>query len=1637
MWILRLSIFILLLLVPPTVSEASFVDATTVGAEDPSKLITETVFEGVSSSTEINHGQRQIDWVRANGGFVSDKYEIRREDPNDVTSRLAVFAKEDISKNELLLSIPRSCIVETFQGDICDTVQLLVQEMKLGNESHFEPYVTYLKSQAVGQLPTMWTDSGKELLNQMIGARKRSGLSFLPPKDAVSVQWGCYDPRASLLEQQAAMLITQRGWDEVMIPVFDMISHRNGDYFHNTKEVHSVHLKSKPVQVVADRDIQKGEELYTSYARCWDCGGRKTGYGTPEILRDYGFVEMYPQRWDFVKQGIAFTLDYHYDENSGEPFLPSLSDGGDDVPLQLIWHAKPPIVKLEFFRQQMARLQEYKENQLSLDAQPEHIPQQEWETIQDFHAALTNAIQILIENVHEGDGEEIVESYGHDYNNGDMDTFSEEEMETSGDNEFDHGERQVNWVRRNGGYVSDKIEIRQVENAGNTYSYGVFAVEDIEETEMLLSIPRQCVLQTFNDNKCDTVDLLVEEMHKGPHSLWEPYVSYLKSQPYGQLPSLWSAAAQEVLSYIHWEEDPEDSEWYQVLPPESMEDWRRIGCRYLDASSKTPPVDKLAAMLVSQRGWDEVMIPVYDMMSHRNGEQHLNTREIHSVHDISLPVQVEASRQIKAGEEIYTSYDSCFDCGARKQGYGTPEIFRDYGFVELYPQRFTFGPTKKNTVSFTLDIRHAEDGGDEELFITWENGKSPDEVVVKFMETQVERLQYLGSEMFAPGSAPPPEVSEHEWEAILSFHEAMVTALEIALLTVSHEENCLNDSLNGGKECPLSESRYNPLDEMFDDEDYNRYVCDIDWNFPGYETLEVIQSQYQKIHFIQDPNNLDVCFSLDHTWQQCGSYRPHYHEMVTHYGARFLPEIKRVLWVGGGDSLLLHEIIKYPSLELAIGLELDQQVTRYAFKHFGSQPHFDNDKVQWWYGDAAKSFLMMPREYFGTFDLVLVDLSETVMSHLVTDGLDIMAAMTLLLSPTGIFVKNEIYLEKLNQIFKNTIQLHYYDVPVLCSQALIFGSNSVDFLNVELTDHGIDNQNLFMTALKDYKYRHHEIHDFVHNPYPQQYCKNESISFNDEYSSKSQERSPGLLMILEAEYADPSILNPEKLESALVSCIKSQGLSLVTTMELTNMDGLPTIIAMMKEGYFVARAWPKQSYVAYDIHLWSSYSKIQDIKTSLLKAIGSQNSSVYRIVAPGMFNVATWREDEKSRGPAFDSCEGSDSAPIRETPIAESIIDVILEESVALLTEDKVVAAIACGTSKESCKNSIDVLKRHRSVKDIVVLACPSIHNVEYAEDSAQRKFACESEVLLSLRSAGQEIGLLLFDANAPFSMGQVVHKIASNVKSRMELFSDKLLVLAPMIKEDDSWRRIFLDKFREIFQEDPAFRSQVLFNTTDSTVEMGSFSSLDYYFIERLLNVTDQIEGRLVSQGVVADLRNVEGAVFPRVEDPNPNVFALPGDYENREPYEQWMSQQPTGNQTVVQFEGEEEEGFTSNLLKDLIDRTLLTLGIRTSEPVKEFKDLGDGSVVVALWEGGNVVVLWDGRTLVGVNLFTYDADPIFTNRFLDTFQENSSLSITLRDEMPRGYGRVVNFAKDLNDMTDSGEIRNIPHWAVDVVKQ
>jgi len=615
------------------------------------------------------------------------------------------------------------------------------------------------------------------------------------------------------------------------------------------------------------------------------------------------------------------------------------------------------------------------------------------------------------------------------------------------DADVKHSASIILWLKQTKkGYFNPKLEMRRIDPSDPTSFFGMFAKEDISEGSLMLRIPNEILLHSNDDDgepspmDCGLVQNLIDQIRLKDDSDYAPYVNYLlETQPPGQLPSAWSKAGQELIMQVLGHEDfsldealvtlneTGDMGLKNVLPPMDPIGWVEHEW-YGDCNGSNDPQHEYAALLVVQRAWDDILIPVYDMMSHRNGDW-LNTKSDESGVHSGGPVVVQSKRDIKAGEQIYTTYNMCEDCGNRIVSYGTSEILRDYGFVEQFPQSWIFPDLN---LGFRIDHGDEEDDDGNLIYsLTEWIEDEPDE---DDMESFQEKLEYIVKQktMLNDHSAFS-DVPDNEWDVIVQYMNAMDLGIRVALHWYGQTQENHSCVIDGS--CTISLDRYTDLDTTYETENekfYSASTCDIKEQFKVFDDgtfveIDSFKSQYQEINFLWNPKDRDTCMDLDNTVQICDAYRPHYHEYAVHQTARFLPKdsIKRVLFVGGGDSMLLHEILKYPSLELVVGLELDQKVVRGCFKHFGTQPHFDDNRVEWWFGDAAKSLLMLPKDYFASFDLVLVDLSETVMSFKVTEELDVLEALSLLVKPDGIFVKNEVYFEKVKEMFPYTAQVSW------------------------------------------------------------------------------------------------------------------------------------------------------------------------------------------------------------------------------------------------------------------------------------------------------------------------------------------------------------------------------------------------------------------------------------------------------------------------------------------------------------------------------------------------------------------------------------------------------------------------------------
>ena len=225
------------------------------------------------SSSLLLH-QNLVDWVVSKGGSFHAKQEYRRVEPNDPYSPFGMFATDRIEMGQVLYTVPWECILtagtdQLIQSLHCDTIRLLISELQKENDSDYAPYVKYLQSLPQGQVPSAWSDAGKDVLELI------SGHEQFPPYEPVlwlDKDWKneCKGRANDTFGQHAAMLSLSKGEDDMMIPLLDMYNHANGRYTN----ADGVLKHSKYHQLIATRTIEKGEQISISRNKCRDCDDR-------------------------------------------------------------------------------------------------------------------------------------------------------------------------------------------------------------------------------------------------------------------------------------------------------------------------------------------------------------------------------------------------------------------------------------------------------------------------------------------------------------------------------------------------------------------------------------------------------------------------------------------------------------------------------------------------------------------------------------------------------------------------------------------------------------------------------------------------------------------------------------------------------------------------------------------------------------------------------------------------------------------------------------------------------------------------------------------------------------------------------------------------------------------------------------------------------------------------------------------------------------------------------------------------------------------------------------------------------------------------------------------------------------------
>jgi S-adenosylmethionine/arginine decarboxylase-like enzyme len=778
--------------------------------------------------------------------------------------------------------------------------------------------------------------------------------------------------------------------------------------------------------------------------------------------------------------------------------------------------------------------------------------------------------------------------------------------------------------------------------------------------------------------------------------------------------------------------------------------------------------------------------------------------------------------------------------------------------------------------------------------------------------------------------------------------------------------------------------------------------------------------------------------------------------------------MKRVAFIGGGDSMLLHEALKYPNVELILGLELDQKVVRESLRYLHTQPHFHNAKVQWWFGDASKSLGLLPRDWFGTFDLVLVDLSETAMSLSVNDDLDIFGALSLLMKPEGIFVKNELYFGQMSTLFDHSVYVYMTDYPMLCDQDWAMGSNRIDFLHPKISGgNGDGGRGLVQSQnIQTLEYKPLEDED-EHYKLIKDYSRNDARKQGkcDLYDKEMAEaalgggggddpvkpnRSIGVLLVVEAE----GVTEFAPLEKMMKDLLTTEGLTPLAFPEIINNSAVSgsaaasaAIFVALEEGYVTAHYYPDNSYVGLEVVLWSKIAKHDSVRKALLTALGVEDKySSYRVIHGGIIGAKNWKEDINAMGPVNKNlrhCDPEEKAAepqIGDGPIPTEIFDAAVTASLAMMLPkrgDRVIAVLCGVKGYDPCKIAESLEKNAKVDKVIAIWSCEDNNEEENGkkdEESISHVYPCSSKDLQRIAKGVDGFSAVVVDpeASSEFIQSQTNEFCHVVQKIHRILLRDGVTFMTSL--NNGAEKKLFNDCIEKLTMQYVRSSSIII----DKTSQFGIIGTNDKGFVRKVVDIQEAIER---TTGVRTIVDKMIGGPVQWQKDYDP-VHHQANSYDERDALRQYTNQIPLASQSLYHFEvgnDAEVKTMTAKLIKDSIDALIAKSSNFVFAKNPKFAgakrvdfSIGDGAVSAAIVAGGHIIVTWDGAGRMTLNILTFGEkyelvpptaevpDTILTEHkteIVDLFLSNlpASTVVAGREQMPRGANRVVNFKRDI----------------------
>lgn len=148
----------------------------------------------------------------------------------------------------------------------------------------------------------------------------------------------------------------------------------------------------------------------------------------------------------------------------------------------------------------------------------------------------------------------------------------------------------------------------------------------------------------------------------------------------------------------------------------------------------------------------------------------------------------------------------------------------------------------------------------------------------------------------------------------------------------------------------------------------------VQYRYPVSRVVYRGKSPYQKILVFDSPVHGRI-LALDNRMMLSTREELYYHESIVHPIVQAHPDPRNVLVIGGGDGGTVLQLVKYPSIEKIIEVELDVEVVRVARKYFPRLASgYKDPRVQLRFADGLKYL----RETEESFDIIILDLTDPI-----------------------------------------------------------------------------------------------------------------------------------------------------------------------------------------------------------------------------------------------------------------------------------------------------------------------------------------------------------------------------------------------------------------------------------------------------------------------------------------------------------------------------------------------------------------------------------------------------------------------------------------------------------------------------------